>query len=136
MIEQLLALIIFLQNPDGWKDKVYETKYNRVILESNKQNNEIAQLKSKRLRDNRTVNISWYAKGLKDPEALTTACWDEYPKGTKFKVSFNGNSVVVICNDRGEFKPLGRMLDLSKGAFERLAPLKFGVIKVNIEVVK
>lgn len=81
------------------------------------------------------VSASWYAKGLKDPEAFTTACWSDYPKGTLFKVSYKNNSVVVRCNDRGHFKEMGRFLDLSSGAFKQLAPLSRGVIKVDVEVV-
>ena len=82
------------------------------------------------------VRASWYAKGLKNPEAFTTACWAEFPKGTRFKVSYRNNSIIVICNDRGHFKELGRFLDLSAGAFKSLAPLSRGIIKVDVEIIK
>ena len=81
------------------------------------------------------VKVSWYARGLKDPSKLTTACWDTFPKGTRFRVTYNGNSVVVVCNDRGHFRKMGRMLDLSSGAFKHLAPLKRGILKVKVEVL-
>ena len=82
------------------------------------------------------AKVSWYAKGLKNPQAFTTACWAEYPKGTKFKVTYNSKSVIVVCSDRGNFKQMGRMLDLSSGAFKSLAPLRLGIIKAKIEVIK
>lgn len=48
----------------------------------------------------------------------------------------NGKSVVVRVNDTGNFKKYGRILDLSKGAFSRIANLKEGVIKIKIQVIK
>lgn len=83
-----------------------------------------------------TGKVSWYAKGLKNPEAFTTACWSEFPKGTKFLVSYRGNSVVVTCNDRGHFKQMGRVLDLSAGSFRKVAPLSRGIITARIEVIR
>lgn len=87
--------------------------------------------------------ISWYGKGKNkdgtpfDPTRLTTACWSEFKKGTRFKVTFNNKSVVVTCTDRGHFREMGRMLDLSSGAFRRLAPLSTGIIRgATVEVLK
>lgn len=82
------------------------------------------------------VKVSWYAKGLKNPEAFTTACWSNFPKGTKFHLTSRNSSVVVTCNDRGNFKPMGRFLDLSSGAFRILSPLSRGIITVDVEVLK
>lgn len=81
------------------------------------------------------VKVSWYARGLKDPNKLTTACWAEFPKGTRFLVKYGSNSVMVVCDDRGRFKSLGRFLDLSSGAFKRLAPLSRGILTVSVEVM-
>lgn len=67
-----------------------------------------------------------------DKNALTCA-HNSYPFGTKLKVSYQGKSVVVIVTDRGVFNKLGRVIDLSEGAFKKLAPLSKGVIKVKIE---
>lgn len=137
LLEGLFSLFIELRDLDQWKQQVYDRKYkesiNRVILSEAKQ----SQFKSMGVVSTSiTGNISWYAKGLKNPEALTTACWAEYPKGTKFKVTFNSKSVVVTCNDRGNFKQMGRMLDLSSGAFKQLAPLSKGIIRgAKIEVL-
>ena len=82
------------------------------------------------------VKVSWYTRGLKNPERFTTACWNEFPKGTKFKVTYRDNVVIVVCNDRGHFRELRRFLDLSSGAFSQLVPLSRGIIKVNVEIVK
>ena len=67
-----------------------------------------------------------------DKNALTCA-HNSYPFGTKLKVSYQGKSVVVTVTDRGGFNKLGRVIDLSEGAFKKLAPLSKGVIKVKIE---
>ena len=70
-----------------------------------------------------------------DKNALTCA-HNSYPFGTKLKVSYQGKSVVVIVTDRGGFNKLGRVIDLSEGAFKKLAPLSKGVIKVKIEKLR
>lgn len=74
-----------------------------------------------------------------DENAFTCACPPQYKLGTKFIVSYGAKSIIVKCNDRGAFwKPQygSRMLDLSKGAFQALAPLWRGTIKANIEILK
>lgn len=45
----------------------------------------------------------------------------------------NGRKVLVRINDRFQSKR-GRVIDLSKAAFEQLAPLNQGVIDVHLEV--
>lgn len=80
-----------------------------------------------------TSGIMANGKGL-DDEAFTAASWD-YEFGQRLRVTFNGRSVVVSVTDRGPSKRLykkGRRLDLSKAAFERLAPLGKGIIKVQV----
>lgn len=67
-----------------------------------------------------------------DKNSLTCA-HNSYPFGTKLKVSYQGKSVIVTVTDRGGFNKLGRVIDLSEGAFKKLAPLSKGVIKVKIE---
>ena len=97
---------------------------------------------------------SWYSKascqkegtsGVKtasgkvfDENADTCASWF-YPFGTKLRVTYKNKSVIVVVTDRGPSKKLvakGRIIDLSKGAFEKLAPLSKGVIQVTIEEEK
>lgn len=71
-----------------------------------------------------------------DMHALTCAHMT-LPFGTKIKVTnkANGKSVMVTVTDRGGFKKYGRVLDLSEGAFKKIASLKSGVINVTIEKV-
>ena len=70
-------------------------------------------------------------------DALTCASLD-YKFNTLLKVTNieNGKAVIVRVTDRGNFKKYGRILDLSRGAFAKIADTKLGVIKVKIEVIK
>jgi len=58
------------------------------------------------------------------------------PKGSYVKVTNvdNGKSVIVIINDRGPFVP-GRIIDLDKVAFEKIASIGAGVINVKMEEI-
>jgi rare lipoprotein A len=70
-----------------------------------------------------------------DDGALTAAMWD-VPFGTRLRVSMGGRSVVVRVNDRGPARRLvsqGRICDLTRAAFAKLAPLSRGVIPVTVE---
>ena len=55
--------------------------------------------------------------------------------GTKLLVTNtkNNKSVVVRVNDTGGFSKYGRTLDLSQGAFSKIAHLGQGTVKVKIE---
>ena len=65
-----------------------------------------------------------------DPNAMTTA-HPSLPMGTKIRVTnpANGKSVNLVISDRGPYHG-GRILDLSSGAFSRIASLGQGVAKV------
>ena len=69
--------------------------------------------------------------------AMTTAS-NSHKMGTKLKVTnvVNGKSVIVKVNDRGGFSKYGRTLDLSRGAFAKIADIKQGLVKVKIKVLK
>lgn len=71
---------------------------------------------------------TWYRFGDK----LTTAS-REYPKGTKLRVVAvnSGKSVDVVVNDYGPAVNTGIELDLNAPAFEAIAPLGAGKIKVK-----
>jgi rare lipoprotein A len=75
-----------------------------------------------------------------DDGAFTCANWD-YPFGQRLKVTnkATGNSVTVVCTDRGPAKRLyhaGRMIDLSKAAFRAIAPLAQGVCQVKVTEIQ
>ena len=60
------------------------------------------------------------------------------PFGTKLKVTSikTGKEVIVTVTDRGPFVK-GRDIDLSKKAFMKIAPIRYGGhIRVNIEIIK
>jgi rare lipoprotein A len=72
-----------------------------------------------------------------NPSAMTAASWD-FPLGSQVKISCGDRSVVVTITDRGpapRVKDRGRIIDLSRGAFEKLAPLAVGVITVKVELL-
>jgi rare lipoprotein A len=66
-----------------------------------------------------------------------TAAHKTLPFGTQVMVKnlANGKSVVVRINDRGPFVK-GRIIDLTRTAFSRIASLDKGLAKVEIKVVK
>jgi rare lipoprotein A len=85
---------------------------------------------------------SWYSMGTKtasgermNPSALAAA-HRSLPFGTKVRVENlnNGRSVVVRINDRGPFAG-GRVIDLTRGAAERLGMIRSGVAPVKVTVV-
>ena len=65
-----------------------------------------------------------------DPNAMTSA-HPSLPMGTRILVTnpANGKSVNLIISDRGPYSG-GRILDLSAGAFSRIAPLGQGIAQV------
>jgi rare lipoprotein A len=75
-----------------------------------------------------------------DPDKLTAASWF-YPLGTRVRVSVDDSSsparsVLVTITDRGPSRRLvraGRIIDLSRAAFARLAPPESGLVSVIVE---
>jgi len=69
-----------------------------------------------------------------DQNKLTCAS-NEYPLGTILKVTNTENykSVIVKVNDTGNL--YGRTVDLSRKAFQLIANLERGIIKVTIQVI-
>jgi len=76
------------------------------------------------------------ASGERFNQHAHTAAHKRLPFGTKVKVTnvANGKSVIVRINDRGPFVR-GRIIDLSKSAFQRIASTHHGVIDVEISVL-
>lgn len=79
----------------------------------------------------KTANGKWFT-----PDKMWAA-HKTLPFGTKIKVTNvnNGKSVIVTINDRGPYIK-GRVLDLSKSAFAKIAAIKKGLCKVKIERLK
>jgi rare lipoprotein A len=98
--------------------------------------------------------VSWYsmrsvlkagdcgitASGEKfNEKELTFACWHlDFGTEVEFRNPRTGKTVVARCNDRGPAKRLvrkGRLFDLSKEGFSRIADLKIGVVKIEWRVL-
>jgi len=77
------------------------------------------------------------ASGDRFNQLAVTAAHKTLPFGTKVKVTNikNKKSVIVKINDRGPFIK-GRIIDLTRSAFDEIGNLDSGVISVTIEVVK
>ncbi len=102
----------------------------------------------------RTVMVghaSWYSEN--DPgvsrctanqevfneDAMTCALWGvKFNRKVRITNLANGKSVIVRVNDRGPHKKFvakGRVVDLTKGAFQQIASLKHGLIKIRMELL-
>jgi peptidoglycan lytic transglycosylase len=66
-----------------------------------------------------------------------TACHPSLPFGSVVKVVNRSNkrSVVVTITDRGDIDRLGRIIDLSYGAAQKLAMTHQGLAKVDLQVL-
>ena len=77
------------------------------------------------------------ASGERYQHDLKTAAHKKLPFGSLVQVTNlkNGKSVVVKINDRGPFVK-GRVIDLSKSAFDHIGDTSRGLIGVKIEVIR
>ena len=96
---------------------------------------------------------SWYGETLRgklmangrpfNPDKLTAASWF-YPLGTQVRVTvsspnFESRSVLVTITDRGPAKRLvqqGRVIDLGRAAFKKLAHPDLGLVEVVVEPIQ
>jgi rare lipoprotein A len=74
------------------------------------------------------------ASGQRFNQNAMTAAHRSLPFGTKLRVTYRGQSVVVTINDRGPFIK-GRVLDLSTGAARAVGLTGAGVGHVTAEVI-
>lgn len=79
---------------------------------------------------------SWYALGLRSPDALTCAS-TKFPRGTYLEVTDlrNGRKVTCLVNDYGPQQRTGRVIDLSRGSYKQLEGLGSGTLPAEIRVV-
>ena len=73
------------------------------------------------------------ASGERFTQHAMTCASNKHKLGTQLKVTntANGKSVVCRVNDRGKLGK-GVVVDLSKGAFAKIAPLEQGRVKVKV----
>ncbi|MDD3487026.1 MAG: ubiquitin-like domain-containing protein [Candidatus Moranbacteria bacterium] len=78
-----------------------------------------------------TGDATWYVNG----SDMTCASLD-FPFGTYLRVTnkSNGKSVIVQVNDSGPYGK-GRVIDLNKKAFQKIAGIGAGVVKVKVEEI-
>ncbi len=74
-----------------------------------------------------------------DDSDLTCAMWN-VPFNQKVRITnlANGKSIIVRVNDRGPHKRFvrkGRVVDLTKNAFNQIASLKHGLIRIRMELL-
>lgn len=77
------------------------------------------------------------ASGERFNQNAMTAAHKTLPFGTRVKVTSlrTGRSVIVRINDRGPYVR-GRVIDLSRGAFSKIASTGSGITRVKLEIVK
>lgn len=142
-------------NKLGWREKkvtqkgeagVQEVKYktvfhdgkeiSRKILEKNITKQPVDEIVTQgtyvQTGKTHTGLASWYAH-----TGTMAAANPWLPMGSYVKVTNvdNGKSVIVKINDRGPFGP-GRIIDLDKVAFAKIASLGAGVVNVKMEEIK
>ena len=94
--------------------------------------------------DNNSIDPRWGGvtkSGEKFDENLLTAAvsparWKELKNKTlRITNPANNKFVDVKVNDTGGFDKYGRLIDLSKGAFSKIADPKKGVTKIRMEIL-
>ena len=83
----------------------------------------------------------WTASGMRYDENAMSCALPSYDFYGWYRVTnkANGRSVVVLHNDFGPNKKLvrsGRIIDLSKGAFKRIASTGNGLVEVEVERIR
>lgn len=105
-----------------------DSKPAKTLEESTVIGEGVASYYGAELAGNRTANGERF-----NPSAMTAA-HRTLPMGTKLRVTnkANGKSVVVRINDRGPFSK-GRIIDLSRGAAEKISMVRSGTARVKLE---
>ena len=76
------------------------------------------------------------ASGERFRSSALTAAHRTLPFGTRVRVRYRGQSVVIRINDRGPAKWTRRCIDLSRGAAQRLGLIRLGHALVELGVPK
>lgn len=126
---------------NGTKRTTYRVSYhdgkevNRKVLKTEVIKEPVTEVVTQgtyvKLGKKHTGLASWYAW-----TGTLAAANPWLPKGSYVKVTNvdNGKSVIVVINDRGPFVP-GRIIDLDKVAFAKIASVGAGVINVKMEEI-
>lgn len=133
--------IITQKGEKGVKATMYRVAYhdgkevNRKIMKTEVTKEPVAEVVTQgtfvKLGKKHEGGASWYAW-----TGTMAAANPWLPKGSYVKVTNleNGKSVIVVINDRGPFVG-GRIIDLDKVAFAKIASIGAGVINVRMEEI-
>lgn len=90
------------------------------------------------IKDNKLNGHNMTASGEVFNEDAFTCASNRHKFNTLLRVTNLKNNKSIICrvNDRGGFHKYNRVIDLSKKSFKSIAPLKNGVIRVKVTVIK
>ncbi len=141
--ETILSLFLGCAEVPPTPNKVEHYKMEKHYDRSRKSNHRNHTKKYKRIKEihNRCGQASWYGRELAGrltangerfkPSGLTAASWHhEFNKRVTVVNPKNGRSVTVRINDRGPARWTGRIIDLSEGAFRKIAALGSGHVQV------
>jgi rare lipoprotein A len=158
----LISLIIFTANIANAVERINDNCYRWsgvLVCETQKPapKKEMLKIKPQKKEESPIVKTSWEyaeetgkasyytvesssnltASGERFDEDGMTCASNDYPFNTWLKITNieNGKSIICRVNDRGGFKKYGRIIDLSKGAFAKIADLKLGVINVTVQKI-
>ncbi len=131
------------EGENGEKEIVYEISYHNGEEVERKKIDEIITKEpvDKVIIQGTRMKLGKADKGLASWYAWTgtLACASrDYPDGTYLKVTnpANGKNVIVVVNDYGPQAHTGRIIDLDKVAFGKLASIGAGVIDVKVQEIK
>ena len=146
----LSALVVTLTTPavhaDARLPRPAATTPVATLVVSPTPNSLVAEQTAIKRGDKLNGVASWYggvfngrrtASGETFDMYAMTACHPTLPFGSLVRVKNlrNHRSVVVRITDRGDLIDEGRIIDLSYGAAKKLAMMKSGIAKVNLEVI-
>lgn len=126
---------------EGVREKTYKITYtngketNRSLLGSKITKAPVSEIQVVGTKivvgKTQTGAATWYSFG----DGMTCASLD-FPHGKYLRVTnrASGKSVIVQVNDSGPYGK-GRIIDLNKKAFQKIAPLGAGVINVKVEEI-
>jgi uncharacterized protein YabE (DUF348 family) len=131
------------EGKDGLKEVEYELVYkNGELVSKTKLSSKITEeAQPKIIIEGRKIEINSIQRGRASWYAFTgeMKCASvRYPKGTWLRVTNqeNGKQIIVQVNDYGPDPGTGKIIDLDKVAFAKLASIGQGVIEVKIEEIE
>lgn len=131
-MKQILILLLFMLGTVSVNSQANDKRNNSIIVKEGKWD---ATYYGNTYKGRRyTANGDVF-----NMNAMTCAAHKDFPFGTRLKVTNiqNGKSVIVKVTDRGGFaNKYPNRLDLTYGAFGKIAAHRLGVILIKVEVLK